>query len=443
MFPAFDSGVTHYGIRCDSTDVLQISAAAASPWHKLYVDNRPRAWGLLKFVVANPAGDQDIVISVSQGSQVSSYTLHCIASDVPDIEVRVSTPESGEGLLYLTPQFDDSGARKTYLMIVDANGVPRFRRKIDGRAVDFKRHPNGLYTYAIGVGRNPFGLVDFAIVVLDESFIEIDRLSTVGLTHTDNHDFLFTPEGTRIFISYNSTVRDMTAFGLSAEEVVGDSVIQEVDENGNVVFEWNSWDHLDISDCQQSGYPRFPDDYGHLNAISLTEDGDLIGSFRGCGQVLKIDRPGGTVEWYLGGSNSDFLVTGDPFDEFCGQHTAWQLANGNILMFDNGNYCLGERESLYGQFSRVVEYALDFQTMQATFVRDYSLDGLYQAFTSSQGSVQPLSNGNWLISWGRGPDTSVTEVTQSGGKVFEIRLSVGGDTAFSYRAYKDERSEIR
>lgn len=334
------------------------------------------------------------------------------------------------------------GERKTYLTIIDNNGVPRFQRKIDGRAVDFKLHPNGLYTYALGIGRNQFGINDSVIVVLDDSFDEVGRLSTVGLTQTDNHDFIFTEEGSRIFVSYNSMVRDMTAFGLSAEEVVGDSVIQEVDNNGNIIFEWNSWDHIDLSDCQQTGYPRFPSDYAHLNAVSLTEDGDLIGSFRGCGQVLRIDRSTGAVDWYLGGSQSDYLITGDSFNEFCGQHTAWQLENGNVLMFDNGSFCLGGREALYGQFSRAVEYALDPETGQAMFVRDYSLDGVYQAFTRSQGSVQLLSNGNWLVGWGNGPDVSVTEVNPSGRKVFEMRLSVEGNIAVSYRAFRSHLVEL-
>ncbi len=443
MFPVFDSEIRHYGVRCDSSDVLQITAEAAGQWQEIYADDRLRARGSLGFEVVNPAEDQDIVVTVSRGGRAERYTLHCIPNDVPAIEVLVSTADASDGLLFVTPRFVESGDQKTYLMIMDNNGVPRFQRKIDGRAADFKLQPNGLYTYALGLGRNQFGINDSAIVVLDEAFDEVDRLTTVGLTQTDNHDFIFTQEGTGIFISYNSTVRDMSAFGLSVEEVVGDSVIQEIDENRNVVFEWSSWDHIDVSDCQQTGYPRFPGDYGHLNAISITEDGDLIGSFRGCAQVLRIDRPSGAVDWYLGGSKSDYLITGDPFGEFCGQHTAWQLENGNVLMFDNGNFCLGDRETLYGQFSRAVEYTPDPETGQAMFVRDYSLDGLYQAFTRSQGSVQPLANGNWLIGWGNGPDMSVTEVNRTGEKVFEMRLAVGSDIAVSYRAFKSEISELQ
>ena len=441
MFPTFDTKIRHYGIRCESSDVLQIRAAAVGSGQEISVAGGIRGRGELNFEIANPEVGQDVVLEVFEGNRTANYTLHCIPGDVPNIEISVSTPDASAGLLFVTPQYTESGARKTYLMIMDNNGVPRFQRMVDGRAVDFKRHPNGFYTYAMGIGRNQFGLPDAVIVVLDSELNEVETLSTVGLTHTDNHDFLFTDEGNKIFISYHSSVRDMTAFGLSPDEIVGDSVIQEVDPNGNVVFEWNSWDHMDISDC--AGYPRFPDDYAHLNAISFAPDGDLIGSFRGCAQVLKIDRHTGNVEWFLGGSKSDFLIVGDSFQEFCGQHTAWQLRNGNVLLFDNGNVCLGDREALFGEFSRVVEYSLDFATGQANFVRDYSLNGSYQEFTRSQGSVQPLPNGNWIISWGNGPDTSVTEVNRSGEKVFEMRLSADDNVAVSYRAFRIEESELQ
>lgn len=436
MFPSYNADTRQYAVRCGVSEVFRISLKAAGPNQVISVNGFVGAVGKLETQFQTPTDDQDYVFKVSRGGDSESYTVHCIPANTPDIEISFSNSGASQDPLYLTPQFTEAGERKTYLMIVDNNGVPLFQRLIDGRAADFKRHENGRYTYALGIGRNQFGLRDSVIVVLDEALQEIDRLSTVNLTQTDSHDFLFTEEGNRLFISYNSVVRDMTAFGLSAQETVGDSVIQELDADGNIVFQWSSWDHIDLQDCEQTDYPRFPSDYGHINAISLTEDGDIIGSFRGCAQVLKIDRPTGSVEWFLGGSKSDYLIVGDPFNEFCGQHTAWGLDNGNILLFDNGNFCLGDRESSFGQFSRAVEYSLDITAGQASLVRDYSLDGTYLEFTRSQGSVQPLSNGNWLIGWGSGPGTSVTEVNQAGEKVFELRLSVAGDVSVSYRAFR-------
>ena len=128
-----------------------------------------------------------------------------------------------------------------------------------GRGISsVKADSTAIIVRALTQGPNQFGVTDSVIVLLDDDFNEIDQLETVGLTQTDNHDFIITDEGNRIFLSYNSTARDMSAFGLSTDEIVGDSVIQEVTPSGQVLFEWNSWDHIDLADCQATGWTRFP-----------------------------------------------------------------------------------------------------------------------------------------------------------------------------------------
>ncbi len=437
MYPEFDQQTRHYAVRCRSSDVLSVTATAAVPVDQVSINGAPPELEMAEFELANPGPDQDITVEVSRGNLVGQYTLHCLAEDFPEIQVLRAEPNVTQSLMLLTPKFRVDEQRMSYMMILDNNGVPRFRRKIEAVVNDFKRHPNGLYSYIQLQGRNQFDVNDFVVVILDEDFNEIDQLKTIGLTQTDGHDFIFTNEGNRIFISYNSTTRDMSAFGLSTEEIVGDSVIQEVNSAGQVVFQWNSWDHIDVADCQATGYGRFPDDYAHLNSIDLTPDGDLIASFRGCAQILKIDRPSGDVIWRLGGSDSDFIIVGDPFNEFCGQHTVLEVAEDRVLMFDNGEYCLGDRETAFGQFTRIVEYRLDFPAGQANFVRDHSLNGAYQEFTDSQGSVQLLPNGNWLNSWGRGPDMSINEVDPSGKEIFAMKILFDGSIAVTYRAFRE------
>lgn len=437
FYPAFDSQTLHYAVVCGANDVLTLSATAANKNASISIDGSEPVKGSAEVELTNLASDQDIIIEVTRGSSTGKYTLHCLAEDFPEIQVVRKDPGVNEGLLLVAPRFRENGEQRSWILILDNNGVPRYREKILNRVTDFKRHPNGQFSYALALGDNAFGLPDSEILILDENLNELQRLQTVGLNHTDDHDFIITDEGTSIFISYNSTVRDMTAFGLAADEVVGDSVIQEISGDGEVIFEWNSWDHMDVSDCQNSGFPRFPSDYAHLNGLDLTPDGDLIGSFRGCGQVLKIDRPTGDVIWYLGGSRSDFEIVGDSFNEFCGQHTALEPAPDTVLMFDNGNHCLGDRDIVFGEFSRAVEYRLDTSTGQATFVRDHSLNGTYQEFTRSTGSVQQLEDGSWLIGWGRGPDMSVTEVNAEGEEVFAMKILIDDAVAVSYRAFRE------
>ncbi len=74
---------------------------------------------------------------------------------------------------------------------------------------------------------------------------------------------------------------------------------------------------------------------------------------------------------------------------------------------------------------------------QAHFVRDHSLNGTYQEFTRAQGSVKLLPNGNWLISWGNGPDMSITEVDPLGNEIFAMKILFTDSIAVTYRAYRE------
>ena len=75
-----------------------------------------------------------------------------------------------------------------------------------------------------------------------------------------------------------------------------------IDYNGTELFRWNSWDHMDVEpDCLMvEKYLRGRTEYAHVNSVQIA-DGDIIASFRGCAQVLRIDRSSGAVEWKLGG----------------------------------------------------------------------------------------------------------------------------------------------
>ena len=194
-----------------------------------------------------------------------------------------------------------------------------------------------------------------------------------------------------------------------------------------------------IEDCVQHRFPvtlstdpdmRSPDGgYAHINGMHVV-DGVLVASMRGCSKVLGIDvTPGvtrGDVLWRMGRTNLsdaewaardigprplDFI--NDPEGEFCGQHTARFLPNGNVFLFDNGVVCvidpwtfdeLGREGS---DFSRAVEYALDLDNHEAVFVRDHSLRGERSHLGYANGNVDVLDNGDWLVSWGRPLDVNV------------------------------------
>ena len=309
--------------------------------------------------------------------------------------------------------------------------------------------------------------------MLDNDFEPVKTVRNVApVTHATGHDFLIKEDGAYALLSYNPVRRDLSAFNddqgdpYSTAEGTEDSIIQEVGANGQESFRWNSWNHMAIEDCTQH---RFPWDYAHINTIEDL-DGDYVASLRGCSQVVRIDGETGEVIWRLGRSNrsdEDWVagagtppvpILDDPYGEFCGQHSATLLENGNLIMFDNGGHCVvdpatGESQREGGVFSRVVEYSLDTelgtgQLVEAIFQRHHSLHGTFNRYARSQGHVEPMPNGHWLISWGRGTfdddpntplpaDETITQVNPlTGEEVFSVIVKPPDeDFIFPVRAY--------
>src|SRR6185295_4979823 len=206
-------------------------------------------------------------------------------------------------------------------------------------------------------------------------------------------------------------------------------ILQELDRDKNVVFQWRSWDRFQITDAISHDLTAKSVDYVHGNSIDVEPDGNLIISSRHMNEVTKISRTTGDIIWRLGGRNNQFTFVNEPIS-FSHQHCARRLANGNITIFDNGNFRTP-------QFSRAVEYAIDEVQKTATLVWQYRHNP--DVFTVAAGSVQRLPNGNTLIGWGTASPT-LTEVGADGALVSELTFDAG---VGSYRAFRFEWPPVR
>lgn len=474
MYPAFSAEVRHYAVGCTQGDTLTLAMSAEDAHARLAVNGIRQPSQDAVVEVAGQTGDSDIAITLSGSDGASTtYVVHCIYEEFPHITTQ--NPGGVAGLFLISAAQEDG--RFAHVAIVDTNGVPRFHRRFDGQGggSHFKYHRDGKYPYSysrrVAFVTNFAGDVSrtSAIVVLNQNFDVVDEVQVVPpLTQTTAHDFVIRPNGTYIVLSYEPAQRDLSAFvdddgePYGATEGTEDSVIQEITPRRVEVFRWNSWDHMAIEDCTQHVFPR---DYAHVNSIEVVE-GDLVASFRGCSQVLRIDGTTGAVVWRLGKSNrgdekwtdngipAPLTILNDPYGEFCGQHAARVLPNENLILFDNGGHCLedpatGLSERVSGVVSRVVEYSLDPGHDEAIFVRHHSLHGGFDRFARSQGHVEAMDNGHWLVSWGRGlvdddpypslpPDQTVSEVDpETGFEVFSLRMQhANSDVVLHTRAYR-------
>ena len=336
--------------------------------------------------------------------------------DFPQIIITYSDNPS-PGYLFLSNQtFDVFIPNTPYLLILNNNGTPFFSRQMSSRIFDFNKQPNGNLTYY------DYGKLKF--YELNPNYYIIDSFYCGNGYSTDLHELRVLPNHHALLMSYDRQIVNMSLYisgGDTAAMVTG-LIIQEIDANKNVVFQWRSWDHFQITDATHENLLGHFIDYVHGNAIEIDTDGNIMISSRHMDEITKINRTTGDIIWRLGGKNNQFTFVNDPI-RFSYQHAIRRIINGNITLFDNGNYHSPP-------FSRAVEYSLDEANRVATLVWQYR--NYPDIYGFAMGYVQRLENNNTLISWGS-TNPTLTEVRYDGTKVFELTFSAD---VYTYRAYK-------
>ncbi len=299
---------------------------------------------------------------------------------------------------------------------------------------DFKVQPvhNSItYFQRIAGGDQSKGISFCVYYELDANYKLIDSFQCGNGYPTDAHDFQILSNNHSLIASYDAQFVNMQTItgdpkADTAATVFG-AIVQELDSNKNVVFQWRSWDHFLITDCTSDNSLTAPSiDYVHLNSLEQDHDGNIIISSRHLEEVTKINRTTGAIIWRFGGKHNQITIGNDTLS-FSHQHDARRIPNGHITIFDNGN--------LHNPpFSRVVEYSLNEQTMQANLEWSYqdTINGNI-LYTYAAGNAQRLPNGNTVIGWGIQNDPVVTEITSDGTKVFEASFPLNFD---SYRSFK-------
>ena len=339
-------------------------------------------------------------------AQVPPYT----AADFPP----------AEGYYFLTTLNFQGNNQQSQMLILDGAAQVAFRRTV-ASASSFRPWPDGRMSYAT-VGQH---------LLLDGSFAVIDTVTCVNDVPTDLHDIRLLPNGHYLMLGIESRTMDLSGVELfppgdapgSSNAVVRSGVIQELDANEQLVWEWHLADHIDFMEVDPARLNNPNNvDWSHSNALELDADGNILLSNRHFNSIIKVNRNNGEIMWSLGGASNDFDFGGDP--GFWGQHDIRRLPNGHITLFDNG---LADTHPC-----RAVEYALDETAMTATAVWSGSYGGA--AWSRAMGSVQRLDNGNTVVGWGAlTPDNAAFSILlPDGGRLGDLRFA---DTLATYRAY--------
>lgn len=354
-------------------------------------------------------------LSETDNSNIIFPSQNSGSSNLPVITVSINNNPS-PGKLYLGNFPFIAIPNTPYMIQSDNNGNISYYREFNSRVLDYKRQPNGMMTYFEGL----------AYYGEDNNHNLIKTFQCGNGYSTDHHELKVTNDGHAFLMSYDPQQVDMSKIvpGGNPNAVVTGLIIQEIDESNNVVFQWRSWDHFLITDAIGINLTASIIDYVHGNAIEIDDDGHLLISSRHFSEITKINKNTGEIIWRMGGNNNEFTFTNDSI-KFSYQHDINRIDNGNLTLFDNGNFHSPP-------FSRAVEYQIDEVNKTATLVWQYRQTP--DKFAAAMGSVQRLKNGNTLINWGSS-NPNIFEVTPEG----NIALRMSLPTAiFSYRVFRDE-----
>ena len=350
----------------------------------------------------------------------STDNISDLPADFPEITITVSD-NPAPGYIFLNPKDNDFLA-PSFLTILDNSGVPIYYLRTTSRKSPFQVQHNGSLSFW-NHDTNKF-------LEMDSSYNVIDSFSCQNYS-TDFHDFQLFADGNSILLgAYWRTVRmDTIVVGGDSAAQVLEFVIQEQDVDKNVIFQWRSKDHFQITDATEDvNLLAHSIDPYHCNAIELDNDGNLLLSSRHLDEITKINRQTGEIIWRWGGikcENNEFQFINDP-RTFSHQHDIRRISSTNVTLFDNGNL-------LTPRYSRSLEYKLNETDKTAELVWEFYNEP--KTFSRGMGGTQRLSNGNTVIGWGQNITDlkAVSEVRIDGTLAFELSLP---ESILNYKVFR-------
>jgi hypothetical protein len=262
---------------------------------------------------------------------------------------------------------------------------------------------------------------------------EIDRQSKVVWSYRCriDHDFQVLDNGNLLL----HTITDNMCPALGPE-LRRHPYLLEITRDKELIWEWHGEEHLEELEnllpreqwqhVMSRAHDEFAFDWAHNNtcqvihpnatwqkekadgAIPVFKPGNILISYRSSDVIAVIDRESGRIVWAWGPGILD------------GQHKPHMLANGNILIFDNG--------TLRG-YSRVIE----LNPLSGEIDWEYTAEPKESFLSRYISSAQRLPNGNTLIC--EGGRRRLFEVTPGKDVVWEF-VNPHGPPASIYRCLR-------
>jgi hypothetical protein len=393
------------------------------------LDVRGARNGTFRFAIARPAGAIPVMpLDLANRVPGDEFTFHSRPDLTPPaVEVTKQSGGASPGDIFITPQ---QGPTQNGAMILDAEGALVWFQPVkppdvaaDLRVQEYQGKPvltwwQGYSGAGVGAGEDE---------IYSSSYRQIATVRAGNGLSADLHEFRLTPQGTALITAFYPVFWDASALHGSTQQVVLDSVVQEIDiKTGLVIYQWDSLDHVPLADTYEE-MPKSssgPFDYFHVNSVQVQQNGDLLIGARNTWAAYDINHETGAVIWTLGGRNSSYKLSSNAVFAFQHDVRLHTDTDPTVTLFDDG----GGPPRVHAE-SRAITVRLNSSGKTATLVsQNQHSPALAAAF---EGNVEELTNGDEFVGWGQQPYFS--EYDSKGQLVFDGRFV---DSNSSYRAYR-------
>ncbi len=218
-----------------------------------------------------------------------------------------------------------------------------------------------------------------------------------------------------------------------------ESILAEIDENGNVLKEWDMAsifaDAMRQRGDDPANFVRNGFDWFHMNsAIYVPEDDSLIISSRE-NFVVKIDYDTGEIKWLLGDTTKHWYINYPSLRAYAltlaagtppiGQHALSIASDGTLLLFNNGFASIRSPEGTpVGQnltFSAPSRYSINEVTRTASQV--WTFDNGKAIYSDICSSVYESGQNNYLVNYAVAANRTIAKL---------VGLDEAGNIAFDF-----------
>lgn len=387
---------------------------------------------------ANDETQVTLTAQYSDGSS-ESKTLSIKGSDLPTDFVPVGVLQADTEQMVDGWTFLMAGSLQGYVYAIDEAGAVRWMlsEKGMGAASVFLPLENG--NYLIG-GDKSFGqYYKYSLFELNLTGQVVHEYMIDGY----HHDAVELPSGNLLVLANN------------VNGDVMEDTIYELDRNaGEILRTWDFNGYFNVGNYNEAGqhvsdinYGASSTDWLHINGIDYNEQTDsLLISSRHQDAVISFKLSTGEIEWILSDPDdqwpeylADKLLTpmGDGFEWQYGQHNAIWLPNGDVMLFDNGDYRSkttdGVLDPATEAYSRAVIYHVDAQAKMVSQVWEFGKDKGTDHFAVNVSSVQYLGENHYLIDFGGIVKNAAGEAT------YNIMDGIAGSSRSEVYEIKDGR----